>query len=126
MANEPPQLEDILFLALCRPAMKFGVPVVGLLINLSGSVMFAAWAGLVVNFSLLYGALLFVAVHFIMRLLVERDHNMFRIKLLWVETKGRSLAAFEVWGGSTLTPLTRRWPRKPADLPISIGWDDGL
>jgi type IV secretion system protein VirB3 len=124
MAEDPN--EDCLYLALTRPAMRAGCPVVGLMLNLSGSVLFAAWAGLLVRFSLFYGLALFVVVHFVMRILVERDHNIFRIKLLWMETKGRSLAAFELWGGSTLTPLTSRWPRKAADLPISIGWDDGV
>lgn len=125
MPDREPTYEDILFVALLRPATKFGVPTVGILMNLVGSVLFGAWAGLVVRFSLLYAVAVFGVVHFLMRHLTDKDHNMFRIKMLWMETKGRSIASFELWGGSTLTPLPSRWPRKAVDLPVNIGWDDG-
>ncbi len=50
-------------------------------------------------------ALVGVVFHFIFRTLVKHDHNMFRILISWIETRGRSRSA-AYWGGATLSPLT--------------------
>jgi type IV secretion system protein VirB3 len=49
----------------------------------------------------------------VFRALVKHDHNMFRILLAWVETRGRSRNS-AYWGGGTLTPLklTRKYDER--------------
>ncbi|WP_409527378.1 type IV secretion system protein VirB3 [Rhizobium sp. BK109] len=58
-------------------------------------------------------ALVGVVFHFIFRTLVKRDHNMFRILISWIETRGRSRNA-AYWGGASLSPLRliRRYDEK--------------
>lgn len=122
--SERAALEDTLFLALTRPAMMWGVPSVGCLLNVTGSIIVGSWLGIGSWRVLAWIAFLMPSVHFAMRWAAARDHNLFRTKLLYLETKGRS-GGTALWGGSSLTPLPGRWPRRAAELPISIGADTG-
>ncbi len=49
-------------------------------------------------------ALVGVVFHLVFRALVKHDHNMFRILLACVETRGRYHNS-AYWGGATLSPL---------------------
>lgn len=118
-------LEDTLFLALTRPAMMWGVPAVGCLVNVTGSIIVGSWLGIGSWRVLAWIAFLMPSVHFAMRWAAAKDHNLFRTKLLYLETKGRS-GGTALWGGSTLAPLPVRWPRRAADLPLSVGIDIDL
>jgi len=112
--------DDMLFLALTRPAMKWGVPAVGCMLNISGSMIVGAWLGVGNGLMILmWWSALIVPIHLLMRYAVSRDHNFFRVWLLWLETKGGSVGS-DIWGGATLSPLPVRWPRKAKDLPISV------
>ncbi|WP_273793758.1 type IV secretion system protein VirB3 [Brucella anthropi] len=90
--------EDTLFIACTRPAMFAGVTMEAMGINVIATTIFYLAAG-----SVAY-ALVGIVFHFIFRALVKHDHNMFRIMLAWVETRGRS-RNISHWGGSSLSPL---------------------
>jgi type IV secretory pathway VirB3-like protein len=121
-------LENVLFLALQRPAMKWGVPIVGLMVNLVVSFLSAAWIA-----DLVFGRLWYMfpwfacsagAVHLLLRHASNRDHNMLRTKKLWLETKARS-SLKEKWGGSSIAALPTRWPNRATDFAISLDQIDG-
>ncbi|MBB3299874.1 type IV secretion system protein VirB3 [Rhizobium sp. BK077] len=99
--------EDILFLACTRPAMIAGVTMEAMGVNVMLTTILYITAG-----SIAY-ALVGVVFHFIFRTLVKRDHNMFRILISWIETRGRSRNA-AYWGGASLSPLRliRRYDEK--------------
>jgi type IV secretion system protein VirB3 len=98
MAEAVPLEEDTLFLACTRPAMIAGVTVEAMGMNVILTTVVYILAG-----SIAY-ALVGVAFHLVFKALVKHDHNMFRILMAWIETRGRSRnGAF--WGGTTLTPL---------------------
>ena len=90
--------EDTLFIACTRPAMFAGVTMEAMGINVIATTIFYLAAG-----SVAY-ALIGVVFHFIFRALVKHDHNMFRIVVAWVETRGRSRNT-SYWGGSSIAPL---------------------
>ncbi|MCA1439367.1 type IV secretion system protein VirB3 [Ensifer sp. IC4062] len=90
--------EDTLFLACTRPAMVAGVTMEAMGLNVMLTTIFYIVAG-----SVAY-ALVGIIVHFLFRALVRHDHNMFRILVARLETRGRSRNG-AYWAGSTLTPL---------------------
>lgn len=109
---------DVLFLALSRPAMKFGVPAVGLLLNLCVSLIVGGWIGVGGRFQLVYAAVIGGSLHLVMRVLIARDYNIFRLLTLMLETRGRS--GFDNrFGGASATPLPAEWPKKAKGLRIS-------
>ncbi|ANK94197.1 MULTISPECIES: type IV secretion system protein VirB3 [Rhizobium] len=99
MASAPSLEEDILFLACTRPAMIAGVTMEAMGVNIMLTTILYITAG-----SIAY-ALIGVVFHVVFRALVKHDHNMFRILIAWIETRGRSRNA-AYWGGTTLSPLT--------------------
>lgn len=96
--SRPALEEDTLFIACTRPAMYAGVTMEALGMNVIATTIFYLAAG-----SVAY-ALVGVVFHFIFRALVKHDHNMFRIVVAWVETRGRSRNTSH-WGGSSISPL---------------------
>lgn len=111
MTSTPVLEEDTLFLACTRPAMIAGVTMEAMGINVMLTTILYIGAG-----SIGY-ALVGIAFHFVFQTLVKRDHNMFRILLAWVETRGRSRNA-AYWGGATLAPLklVRRYEERDLSL----------
>ncbi|NKL66584.1 type IV secretion system protein VirB3 [Rhizobium leguminosarum] len=103
--------EEILFLACTRPAMIAGVTMEAMGVNVMLTTILYITAG-----SIAY-ALVGVVFHFIFRALVKHDHNMFRILIAWIETRGRSRNA-AYWGGATLSPLIliRRYDERDLSL----------
>lgn len=113
MANVPATLEeDTLFLACTRPAMIAGVTMEAMGMNIMLTTILYITAG-----SIAYVAV-GVVFHFVFRALVKHDHNMFRILLVWVQTRGRSRNS-GYWGGATVSPLrvARRYDER--DLSIA-------
>ncbi|MBK5570019.1 type IV secretion system protein VirB3 [Ensifer sp. SSB1] len=99
MASSRPILEeDTLFIACTRPAMIAGVTMEAMGMN----IMLTTTLHIVTG-SVAY-ALVGVVFHLLFSALVKHDHNMFRILLAWVETRGRSRNS-GYWGGATLAPL---------------------
>ncbi|MBB4574564.1 type IV secretion system protein VirB3 [Rhizobium lentis] len=98
MASTPSLEEDILFLACTRPAMIAGVTMEAMGVNIMLTTILYITVG-----SIAY-ALVGVVFHVVFRALVKHDHNMFRILIAWIETRGRSRNA-SYWGGATLSPL---------------------
>lgn len=90
--------EDTLFIACTRPAMVAGVTMEAMGVNIMLTTTLYIVAG-----SIAY-ALVGVVFHLLSRALVRHDHNMFRILLAWVETRGRSRTS-GYWGGSSISPL---------------------
>ncbi|AWM28141.1 VirB3 family type IV secretion system protein [Sinorhizobium fredii] len=90
--------EDTLFIACTRPAMIAGVTMEAMGMNIMLTTILYIVAG-----SIAYLAV-GVVFHLVFRALVKHDHNMFRILLVWVETRGRSRNS-AYWGGATLAPL---------------------
>jgi type IV secretion system protein VirB3 len=111
MASAPTLEEDTLFLACTRPAMIAGVTMEAMGINIMLTTILYIIAG-----SIAY-ALVGVVFHLVFRALVKHDHNMFRILLAWIETRGRSRNA-SYWGGATLSPLklVRRYDERDLSL----------
>ena len=103
--------EDTLFLACTRPAMIAGVTMEAMGANVMMTTILYIIAG-----SIAY-ALVGVVFHLIFRALVKHDHNMFRILLAWIETRGRSRNGAH-WGGASLTPLrlVRRYDERDLGL----------
>ncbi|WP_327212698.1 type IV secretion system protein VirB3 (plasmid) [Rhizobium beringeri] len=103
--------EEILFLACTRPAMIAGVTMEAMGVNVMLTTILYITAG-----SIAY-AFVGVVFHFIFRTLVKHDHNMFRILIAWIETRGRSRNA-AYWGGATLSPLIliRRYDERDLSL----------
>jgi type IV secretion system protein VirB3 len=94
--------EATLFVALTRPAMKWGVPYIAYLYNLFGSAAFG----------ILMGAppymLVGLIIHYVMREMTKRDHNLWRQWWLWLNTKAKTV------DGSPLSPLP--WRITHADM----------
>src|SRR4029078_6184091 len=72
---------DMLYLAITRPAMKLGVPVEGLCLNLLFCYLAFLWVAHAnpITFRGVVFLLMLPCVHFVMRLRVSIDHNLFRI-----------------------------------------------
>ncbi|MBP1884760.1 type IV secretion system protein VirB3 [Sinorhizobium mexicanum] len=104
--------EDTLFLACTRPTMIAGVTVEAMGMNIMLTTILYITAG-----SIAY-ALVGVVFHFVFRALVRQDHNMFRVLLAWVETRGRSRNS-SYWGGATLSPLRLARHYDERDLAIA-------
>ena len=103
--------EDTLFLACTRPAMIGGVTMEAMGINMIFTTILFIVAG-----SVAY-ALVGLVFHVIFKAIVKHDHNMFRVLLDWIETRGRTRNS-GFWGGSSLTPmkLVRRYDERDLGL----------
>jgi type IV secretion system protein VirB3 len=89
---------DIVYLALTRPAMFYGVPfevalccgaIAGLAMILTDNIFFLA---------------LFFPLFGISKLIVKKDANAFRVLFRFIETKAKCRNR-SLWGGSSSTPL---------------------
>jgi len=107
--EERQALEDILFLALQRPTMLLGVPAEGCMLNVAGSIVASGWLGMGSWHIFAWLFTLAPSIHMLMRFGMERDYNYFRLKLIALDTRGRSMNALW-WGGSTIAPLPVDWP----------------
>ena len=98
---------DPLFVAVTRPAMKWGVTLDGIIIAgaLAAVLMIATKNPLAL--------LLYLPLHGLMYSLCLHDVRMFRLLLLWLNTKAKSLG-WRHFGVSTASPCintrsTRAW-----------------
>ncbi|WP_416799140.1 type IV secretion system protein VirB3 [Ciceribacter azotifigens] len=107
---QPTLEEDTLFIACTRPAMIAGVTMEAMGLNIMLTTILYIIAG-----SIAYLAVGLV-FHLVFRALVKHDQNMFRILLVWVETRGRSRNG-SYWGGASLSPLrlARRYDERDLD-----------
>lgn len=103
--------EDTLFLACTRPAMIGGVTMEAMGINMIFTTILFIVAG-----SVAY-ALVGLVFHVIFKAIIKHDHNMFRVLLGWIETRGRTRNSW-FWGGSSLTPMkvVRRYDERDLGL----------
>jgi type IV secretion system protein VirB3 len=109
--------KDMLYLACTRPAMKWGVPVEGLMINLGVSYLAFMVVGRADLLSLRGAVSVFVfpVVHTVMKMMTEIDHNMFRIVRLAAETRG-----IQFRGVSVLWAMTWFRPSKARELASCV------
>ena len=107
---------EVLFLALTRPTLRWGVPVEGFILNVTITFvggMFAStnpsggWHGLWRSPFVFW--LAFFPIHFFMRQVVAVDYHGFRMIRLWLETN--------VMAGTVLENLP--------SLPVRSGKDCG-
>lgn len=113
-------LEDVVFLALQRPAMLLGCPAEGVMVNVVCAVLVGAWIGVITGRPLLefvYWLVITPAVHLVMRAGAARDYNWFRTKKLGIETKGYGTVT---WGGSTVTPIPHGMPTSARELAFAL------
>lgn len=104
---------ETLFLAPTRPAMKWGVPYEGFLINLLGTFVFGMVMGAPYYWAI--GVLL----HFMMRALATWDPHFFRVLRLWVMTKGETMGA-DLYGAPTLVPLEGFRAKSPEEYQVCV------
>jgi type IV secretion system protein VirB3 len=116
---DPAVLEDMMFLALRRPAMKWGVPYLGCLMNLSVSLIVAAIIGKHSLMMFAYFPSLAVPTHLLMRITFSKDYHRLNCWMVWLYTAAKD--GFDgYWGGSSLSPLTVKWPRKLRDFSFHV------
>jgi type IV secretion system protein VirB3 len=104
---------ETLFVAITRPAMKFGVPFEAFVMNFVLSFFVGLWGD-----NPFYW-LICIVIHFPMRIIASDDHNFFRVWRLWLMTKGSSVGG-DRWGGSMLSPLPDRPGRSVKELASSV------
>jgi type IV secretion system protein VirB3 len=101
---------DILFVAVTRPPMRWGVTFSALLFNL----VFTMEVFLLTKN--LLTLLIAIPIHGVCALLCARDARFFDLILLWGRTRMPSyLANYRVWKSSSYSPLI-------LDLPNRAGW----
>jgi type IV secretion system protein VirB3 len=113
----PEEGREILYLAITRPAMKLGVPVEGLCLNLLACYLAFLWTAHANPLTLRGVACIVMLpiVHFAMRLLVSIDHNLFRIIRLAAETRG-----LQVRGVSVLWAMSWKRPIRAKDQASAV------
>src|ERR1700747_1534452 len=98
---------DVLFVALTRPPMRWGVTFSALLFNL----VFTMEVFLVTKN--LLTLLIAVPIHGVCALLCARDARFFDLILLWGRTRMPSyLANYRVWKASSYSPLALDLPNR--------------
>ena len=125
MADTQPEpddtaLGDVLYVATTRPAMKMGVPLEGLFVNVTITYFAFIWSSHGGNhaFRMLIMLLIFPALHVPMRVLAAIDHNMFRIGRLWLE-RGISFKTRD-WNAELLPALPHRLPDAARKIAGSV------
>ena len=111
-------MPDVLYIAITRPAMKMGVPIEGLSANFIISYMVYNYVG---HGSVVWSLAtlpIFPIVHFLMRIFVAWDHNIFRIARLWLEL-GIPITT-RTWGGKFLAAIPHHLPSSPRDIATSV------
>lgn len=93
--------------------MKLGVPFEGFLVNVILSFFVGLWLG-----NPFYWAI-GVIIHFPMRIIASRDHNLFRLGRLWLATKGQSIGG-DIWGGASLAPMNDSPARRAKDWASGV------
>ena len=108
---------DTLFLAVTRPAMKWGVPYAGFQINLMGGAVIGMIAG-----SPLWWLVIWPPVHLAMRAMTARDHNFFNELLCWWQTRAKSIGSASTVenGGSTLEGIPSGCASDWREFPVSV------
>jgi type IV secretion system protein VirB3 len=125
--TERADLENMLFLALTRPAMRWGVPVKFFMGNLVGSFVTGAWIGRLLQhnwYMFIWFVVWAALIHVLLREFSNRDHNLLNCWGLWLLMRGQQSLS-NSWGGPSLAPLPTWQPRArlKGELPISIGRD---
>jgi type IV secretion system protein VirB3 len=104
---------DTLYVAMTRPAMRWGVPLEGLVVNIVFTLLVTCvFIGRPPGFAIGF------VIHFIMREWTRHDPHFFRRWRLWYETKFRSQTRGQ-WGGSRLQPSSS-FVRQSSDVRSSI------
>ncbi len=116
--------KNTLFLACTRPALYAGIPIEACAFSLFFCVGTFTASGMFVGNGLFAGILrvvwLFVSgtlCYVTCRLLTARDHNIFRVLWIWVQTKGRTSRNAAFWGGSSTSPVPVKRSRKRQEIP---------
>lgn len=91
-------MRDPLFMAMTRPAMKWGVTLEGIVV----AGFFSAIAMIATNNP--FFLLLYFPLHLVMYGLCLKDPRIFRLLYIWTQTKAKSLG-WRYWGIATATPF---------------------
>jgi len=97
--------KDALFVAVTRPAMKWGVTMDAIIVG-GGltSIIFIGTGSLMAIF-------LYPVIHGAMFLLCYKDPRMINLFMLGLQTKGRSLGRRH-WGAATASPVINTRPKR--------------
>ena len=91
-------MSNPVFIAMTRPAMKWGVTLEGMIV----AGFFSAMGMIATNNP--FFLLLYIPLHMVIYGLCLKDPRIFRLMLIWSKTKAKSLG-WRYWGVSTATPL---------------------
>src|ERR1700722_7501400 len=104
---------DTLYVAMTRPAVRWGVPLEGLAVNIAFTVLVTClFIGRPPGFAIGF------ILYFVMRELTRHDPHFFRRWFLWYETKFRSQTRGQ-WGGSRLQSAPS-FTRKSSDIRSAV------
>ncbi len=93
--------DDVLYLAPCRPAMIYGVPLQGFILSFGAFMVPVIIFGFV---AALPGLLLATTSFYGMREAFSRDFNILNVVLAYATTRAITPGA-SVWGGASFDPL---------------------
>jgi type IV secretory pathway VirB3-like protein len=113
MVERPSDRSEVLFLALTRPALVFGVPIEAFALNASVTLL----AGMILSAPTLWRSpfmfwLAGIPVHFLLQRITSWDFHGFRTIRLWLETAGT--------GRTILYALSSIPPRTAKEIPSSV------
>lgn len=113
MTGQHTDRSEVLFLALTRPALIWGVPIEAFALNAAGTLL----SGMILSAPTLWRSpfmfwLAGVPIHFLLQRITSWDFHGFRTIRLWLETAGT--------GRTALYALSRIPPRTAKEIPSSV------
>lgn len=109
MSSQEDFNKDVLFLALTRPAMYYGIPLEAAVISVIAGGLAMIFLG-----SIFY-TVLAIPLLAISREICKKDHYAFRVIFCFLETKARCVNR-SFWGGSSCSPVKLIRKYKIGDL----------
>lgn len=105
--------------------MLMGVPLIGFSMNISLNILFGGWFGYFSGhryWMFLWWLSLIPAIHLIMKEICNRDHHLFRIIELWLDTRARNPLE-TAFGAPSMPAFAYEFPRKYNDFHVSLTRD---
>ncbi len=101
-------MADPLFVGPTRPAMKWGIPLDGIVVGAALASIALIGSGNPLTL------LIYAPIHIVLYILCLKDPRILRLIGLWVSTKGKSLG-WKHWGAATAAPIAN--PRLKRKMP---------
>ncbi len=97
---------DPLFVAMTRPATKFGIPYVAFIIEFMGTAIIFIGTG---NFLFLLTA---APIHVVLYMIAAKDPGAFDSLFMWLKTIASSSPTWKFWGAASFSPFIKNDPAK--------------